>query len=143
MSVHLGMMCVIVYRVLLSFALLFVFVLLRRYCVIISVDMGIFSSAEPMFTLNRPLSADTYRDTPTPYFLPNHLTYHTTVRSCSLLNDYMNLGTPHSDPSPRHISQFAPPDPTIELICNDWKTRYGRDVRDGDDEPDDDGFDGK
>jgi hypothetical protein len=95
-----------------------------------------------MFTLNRPLSAVTHRDTPTPYFLPNHLTYHTTVRSCSLLNDYMNLGTSHSDP--RLASHFRNLlDPIIELTCVDRKTRYGRDVRDGDDEPDDDGFDGK
>ena len=130
-----------VYCVLLSFALLFVFVLLRRYCVIISVDMGIFSSAEPMFTLNRPLSADTYRDTPTPYFLPNHLTYHTTVRSCSLLNDYMNLGTSSTTHPTQNLHNS--PYPIIELTCVDRKLRYGRDVRDGDDEPDDDGFDGK
>jgi hypothetical protein len=54
----------------------------------------------------------------------------------------MNLGTSHSDP--RLASHFRNLlDPIIELTCVDRKTRYGRDVRDGDDEPDDDGFDGK
>jgi hypothetical protein len=56
----------------------------------------------------------------------------------------MNLGTSHSDPGlGSHLHLPNPPDPILELTCVDRKTRYGRDVRDGDDEPDDDGFDGK